>query len=793
MLLSRNLLNKINPNFSLISDNDLIAALNAIGVEVESAVKNNVNNSLKLGRLISFKKHPDSDHLNICDVVVDEKKVEIVCGASNLESNQWVVVASPGCEIQPGVTIENREIRGVWSHGMLCSLKEILTSMTQFISEKDSDGIIQIPYHYKLNPDTFFDEYGFNDTIFDLSLPSNRPELNGLYFLANELNLQFNFTTKLPKDPLLSKFTNLFKKHPDILTINTDYKIAYHLLDLKLTPSIENIWKLKMVLINSGIKVQDNHSDFASLLTILFAQPTFCLDKQLVGDKLYVCELDNESEFVDANNKLHKLHKGTIVTKNANDEIVTVTGMYLSKNFVSNYEHNDVYLEIANLPLEYISKINELNEHNDNLCSYYLKSPADNVAKIIVNWIQSKKNFSVQLIDSSEIISTTKFYGYKIIYFSLNKLLKLLGTRVRVNQLAYLFHKIDVIFLGYKVLVPAYRKDLSNVTDLAEEILKAIDINKLNGEPIQFKINDFKQNKQYQDLTKVRNYLINKQFFEVKTYNLTSPKVLDNYNWFGIDTTIEIKNPIVQDRKVLRKNLVHEMLNVLSYNNQHKQESANIFEIQKIQFSDTEANDILCSLLTTNIFSNPIDKSLLHADVYTNKALYEGLEDTLGFKLRKKFNVTNFSNVYDVNNFALFDKDNNLVGFVGQIKQHILNKEYKLNYPVYVICLNLSLALKQPKPTHTFWKVSDLNPIYKDITFSNPEQVDLKDINRKLLEIPMITKISLTDVFEKDAIKSYTITIKIQPQNKNLTNDEINQLFQNAIITLRNQKLVVKE
>ena len=57
----------------------------------------------------------------------------------------------------------------------------------------------------------------------------------------------------------------------------------------------------------------------------------------------------------------------------------------------------------------------------------------------------------------------------------------------------------------------------------------------------------------------------------------------------------------------------------------------------------------------------------------------------------------------------------------------------------------------------------------------------------------MITKISLTDVFEKDAIKSYTITIKIQPQNKNLTNDEINQLFQNAIITLRNQKLVVKE
>lgn len=793
MLLSRNLLNKINPNFSTVSDNDLSAALNAIGIEVESITKNKVNPNLKLGRLISFKPHPNSERLNICDVVVEDKKVEIVCGAPGLQANQWVVVALPGTELQPNVVIETREIRGVLSNGMLCSLKEILPTMGEYISDADANTIIQIPHTYKLKSTTFFDEFGFNDTIFDLSLPSNRPELNGVYFLAYELNLQFNFNTKLPKQNLFLQCQGLFKKQPNLVTVDLPHKLNYHLLKLNLSLTIETIWQIKLFLINSGIKAQNNCSDLSNFVTTLFAQPVLCMDKKLVGDKLFVCELNAEAEIVTTNNKKLTLHPGTIVTKNASDEIVSVTGMYLSNNFIANLQASEVYLELANLSADYMMKINAKNNYHDNLSNYFLKSPANNVAKLAISWLGNTHNQFIKAITSTDIIVSSKHEAPKVIYFSFKKLTKLLGVKVKFLQLFYIFKKIGIIFLGYKVFVPSYRNDLNNLTDLAEEVLKAIDINKLTVSPIKFEINDFKQNSHYKNLNAVRNFFVNKQFFETKTYNLTSEKAVDLFNWFGIENAIQIQNPISQDKKVLRKNLVNEMLNVLAYNQQHKQLLANIFEIQKIQFSDEQAHDVLCCLLVTDAFNNPLDKSVLRASDYTNKALYDGLEEALGFKLRKQFNVGNYKNVYEANNFALFGKDNEFIGLVGQIKNSCLNDEYKLNKPVYFICLNLDLALQQQKNAHTFWKVSDLNPIYKDITFSNPEQIDLKDITRKLLDIPLVTMVNLVDVYEKDGVKSYTITIKIQPNNKNLVNEEIAHIFQTAITTLKTQKLVVKE
>lgn len=233
MLLSRNLLAKINNNFSNVSDEQLSNALNAVGIEVERIIYSNVNKNLRLGRLIDFRSHPDSDRLNICNVVVDDKPMEVVCGANDLKVNQWVVVALPGVEIRPGVIINAKEIRGVYSNGMLCSLKEILGETAKYISENDAKTIIQIPYNNKINPHNFFDEFGFNDTIFDLSIPSNRPELNGIYFLANELNLQFNFTTKVIF-PYSCCFAKLFKsKEKDYtVAIDSSWKLAYSLLGL---------------------------------------------------------------------------------------------------------------------------------------------------------------------------------------------------------------------------------------------------------------------------------------------------------------------------------------------------------------------------------------------------------------------------------------------------------------------------------------------------------------------------------------------------------------------------------
>lgn len=70
--------------------------------------------------------HPDSDHLHITEVEIDDgKTLQIVCGAPNIEAGKKVVVAKPGAMMPDGQMIWPGSLRGVDSFGMICSAKEL--------------------------------------------------------------------------------------------------------------------------------------------------------------------------------------------------------------------------------------------------------------------------------------------------------------------------------------------------------------------------------------------------------------------------------------------------------------------------------------------------------------------------------------------------------------------------------------------------------------------------------------------------------------------------------------------
>ena len=70
--------------------------------------------------------HEDSDHLHVTQTRVSQDTVlQIVCGAPNVKAGQKVVVATPGTVMPNGSIIWAGELRGVASHGMLCSAREL--------------------------------------------------------------------------------------------------------------------------------------------------------------------------------------------------------------------------------------------------------------------------------------------------------------------------------------------------------------------------------------------------------------------------------------------------------------------------------------------------------------------------------------------------------------------------------------------------------------------------------------------------------------------------------------------
>ena len=90
-----------------------------------------------VGYVETKEKHPDADKLSILKVDVGSEKLQIVCGAPNVEAGQKVVVAKVGAVMPSGMVIKDAELRGVASSGMICSMRELNCT-----SRKRNHGIV---------------------------------------------------------------------------------------------------------------------------------------------------------------------------------------------------------------------------------------------------------------------------------------------------------------------------------------------------------------------------------------------------------------------------------------------------------------------------------------------------------------------------------------------------------------------------------------------------------------------------------------------------------------------------
>ncbi|AVK83861.1 DUF4479 domain-containing protein [Lysinibacillus sp. B2A1] len=93
-----------------------------------------------VGLVETKDKHPNADKLSVCTVNVGEETLQIVCGAPNVEAGLKVVVAKIGAVMPSGMLIKEGNLRGVDSHGMLCSAREL--AIPNAPSEK---GILVLP------------------------------------------------------------------------------------------------------------------------------------------------------------------------------------------------------------------------------------------------------------------------------------------------------------------------------------------------------------------------------------------------------------------------------------------------------------------------------------------------------------------------------------------------------------------------------------------------------------------------------------------------------------------------
>ncbi|MFP6900679.1 MAG: phenylalanine--tRNA ligase subunit beta, partial [Opitutales bacterium] len=177
-----------------VSTEELVEVFPMLGMEVEGVEGGGPPplDKVVVGEVLSREQHPEADRLTVCKVKVgaDAPEANIVCGATNFQPGDRVLVALPGAKLPGGFKIKKSKLRGVTSEGMMCSPKELNLG-------EDHDGLLILTDRPEIGT-PINEVFADSDVTFDLELTANRGDCLGHVGVARELAARYGTELKLP-------------------------------------------------------------------------------------------------------------------------------------------------------------------------------------------------------------------------------------------------------------------------------------------------------------------------------------------------------------------------------------------------------------------------------------------------------------------------------------------------------------------------------------------------------------------------------------------------------------------
>jgi phenylalanyl-tRNA synthetase beta chain len=159
-----------------------------IGLEVEDVRRlGPVTGPLIVGRVLDIEELAGFNKpIRYCQVDVGQDEPRgIICGATNFQAGDLVVVALPGSVLPGDFAITARKTYGRISDGMICSLRELGIG-------HDHAGILVLPADTASPGDDGIELLGLTDTVIELAITPDRGYCFSVRGLARELACAFD-------------------------------------------------------------------------------------------------------------------------------------------------------------------------------------------------------------------------------------------------------------------------------------------------------------------------------------------------------------------------------------------------------------------------------------------------------------------------------------------------------------------------------------------------------------------------------------------------------------------------
>ncbi len=790
---------------------DLTTRLTMLGLEVEGVEKRSAGfDGVVVAQVLARDKHPNADKLSVCRVADGQGERQIVCGAQNFQAGDKVPMILPGASLpaRPGEApfpIKVGKIRGVESHGMLCSPSELGLA-------EDASGLLILPADAVVGQ--AFAEHlgrGGSDVVYDLEVTPNRPDLNSLIGIAREISALTGNPLRLPEaGPVpsgdeVSALVAVRLEAPDLCPRYT----ARVLRGVKIGPSPE--W-LKSALEKVGLRSINNVVDVTNYVMLETGQPLHAFDYHLVDKAadgrptVVVRRAADGEKFTTLDGKDHVLGADHLLIADSGKGIA-LAGVMGGKNSEIQPQTVDVLLESAYFGPTGIRRTSKsLGIRTDS--SYRFERGAD---PGIAEWAGRR---AAKLI--LEVAGGTLVPGVvdacvepvvpKQVMLRHGKVGELLGVSLNPAEIEYFLGQLGLKLVNRKpravddvsppepatFQIPTYRVDLKREVDLIEEIARMYGVDKIPSTEPRHAKGSHPFDARYDEIMEVRRVLAGLGLNEAQGQTLISRSTVPTTQ---AESTVALENPLSSDMDVLRPSLLPGLLDVLRQNLRHQNGDVALFELGRVfrKVEGTVREGWRLAIALTGARSAPFWTGAerdARLDLMDLKGLLEELFEHVGLKGFTFTRRTEPVGLFIESAQVALGGGKLVLGEMGQLEPR-LAKRYDLRDAVLLAEVDFDQILARRNAGRSFKPLPAFPAIRRDVAMVVSESITHDTVLQAVRQAkaPNLESVELFDVFRgrhvPEGQKSLAYAFTYRGADRTLTDAEATSAHDRVVAQLK--------
>jgi phenylalanyl-tRNA synthetase beta chain len=564
----------------------LAELLTMAGVEVEGVETRGVNiDKVVVAQILASEPHPDADRLSVCrvdDGSGAQTLRQIVCGAKNYRVGDKVPLALPGATLPGNFQIKVGKLRGVQSEGMMCSAKELGLS-------GDAAGLLILSPDARVGAP--IGEMFPGDTVFDLEITPNRPDLLSHIGLAREIAA---LTGKSLRWPAAAEWRKLATEPRDAdaefsVALAADAEAACPFYSARLLKGV-NVgpspdW-LRNRLESVGLRSINNVVDVTNYVLLERGQPLHAFDAQKIPSGGLEPRMARPGEeFLALDGKPYKLaaHHLVIAEKNGGKALALAGVMGGADSGVTT-QTRDIVLESAYFAPAGIRRASrELGLSSDS--SYRFERGVDPgaVADASLRAAQLVLQVAGGEARGLYVAQTPGFEeqaaGGQLVMLRPTRCRRLLGVDVpsaRTHEILSGFGLRPVPDNDALWQIPSYRGDLTREVDLIEEVSRVVGLDQTPGRTRGFFAPVSEVDHAFDFQMALRRKLAGLGFAEARSLSLISETAAKDSGG------VRLKNPLSEEHAILRGSLLPGLLEAAGRNARLGTADLRLFELGRV-------------------------------------------------------------------------------------------------------------------------------------------------------------------------------------------------------------------